>query len=98
MAGDETSGHARQVSLGGNVRKLHRHALESIFGFCSIKEMHVMLAVNRAWGAAVVSMPSIRSLIAWRPWISCGGLREVDCVVTDSRSVCFLSGGVAAAR
>lgn len=39
--------------------KLYRHALESVLAFCSLQELHAVLAVSREWSAAVDSMHPI---------------------------------------
>ena len=39
--------------------RLYKHALESIFGFLSLKELSAVLAVSRAWSVAVSSMRSV---------------------------------------
>jgi hypothetical protein len=38
------------------VTRLYRHALESIFAFCSLSELSTMLQVSKEWAAAVHSM------------------------------------------
>jgi hypothetical protein len=43
--------------------RLYRHALESIFGFCSLFELHVLSSVCREWSAAVLSMRPIDGTI-----------------------------------
>ena len=43
------------------VSRLYRHALESIFAFCSLKDLGSIMAVSRDWQAAVQSMAPIGS-------------------------------------
>jgi hypothetical protein len=45
--------------------RLYRHALESVFAFCSLQELGSLLGVSKEWAAAVNSM---RSLGAWLPY------------------------------
>jgi len=42
-----------------HVAKLYAHALESVFGFMSLRELSVMPRVTRSWGAAALSAKSI---------------------------------------
>ena len=42
---------------------LHRHALESIFGFLSLEELASTLAVSRSWASAVGTMKRLESTI-----------------------------------
>ena len=42
---------------------LHRHALESVFGFLSLSELHVVLSVSAGWLAAVGSMAPIGAAV-----------------------------------
>lgn len=46
------------------VHRLYRHALESIFQFASLKDLHSILSVNREWSCPVDSMQSIRVMSA----------------------------------
>lgn len=43
--------------------RLYRHALESIFGFLSLKGLSAVLAVSRSWSSAVGSMGSIDAAV-----------------------------------
>jgi hypothetical protein len=39
--------------------RLYRHALESVFAFCSLEELAMLLRVSKEWAAAVNSMHSL---------------------------------------
>jgi hypothetical protein len=39
-----------------NAVRLHRHALESVFAFCNLRDLSTMLGVSQEWAAAVHSM------------------------------------------
>jgi hypothetical protein len=44
-----------------NAVRLHRHALESVFAFCNLRELSTMLRVSQDWSAAVHSMRPLQS-------------------------------------
>lgn len=46
------------------IRRLHRHALESVLGFFSKSGLATALRVSREWNAAVKTMPSVRFTFA----------------------------------
>jgi len=53
-----TAGPCTQIDLPP-VSRLHRHALESVFAFLNLRELHSVLSVSCRWQAAVLSMRSI---------------------------------------
>ena len=57
--------------------RLYRHALESIFGFLSLRELAIVLAVSHSWAAAVASMRSIGAVILQQP------AKSVLCICTS---------------
>jgi hypothetical protein len=77
-ASSATAAHREQLSAQGSFSsvsappaylRLYRHALESIFAFCTLSELHRLSTVCRAWNIAVHSTPCIRASIAELPLI-----------------------------
>jgi hypothetical protein len=62
--------------------RLYRHALESMFSFCSLPELHHISSVCRQWSAAVLSMKPISGWI--KTVMSAGEAATVRCL-EDSR-------------
>jgi hypothetical protein len=56
MVGTLSQGDAGASPPSAGVRLLYRHALESIFAFCSVTELASVLRVSKDWAAAVQSM------------------------------------------
>jgi len=56
-----TAGPCAQMDLP-LVSRLHRHALESIFAFLNLRELHGVVSVSHSWQSAVLSMGSIIDL------------------------------------
>jgi len=50
------AGSAAAAAASPSIRLLHRHALESVFAFCSLSELAAIIAVAREWQAAVLRM------------------------------------------
>jgi hypothetical protein len=46
--------------------RLHRHALGSIFSFCNLRELSIILRVSREWASAVQSMHPLGADLHWR--------------------------------
>jgi hypothetical protein len=47
--------------------RLYRHALESIFAWCTLSELHGVLSVSHSWSVAVLSMRSIHAVMDRAP-------------------------------
>jgi len=47
--------------------RLHRHALESVFAFCRLRELAAVLSVSNDWRTAVLHMAPIRATVFWPP-------------------------------
>jgi hypothetical protein len=53
-----------------SVPRLYRHALESVFAFCELKELAALLRVSKEWAAAVLSMRSLKALVVSKALLS----------------------------
>jgi hypothetical protein len=54
-----------QSSPSSAAAKLYRHALESIFSFCSLEELTMLLRVSKEWATAVNSMHPLDARVPW---------------------------------
>ena len=62
--------HDQQHSNTTNTTSiLYRHALESIFKFCSLRELHSIISVSRSWLSAVCSMRSVGAASAYYRYV-----------------------------
>jgi hypothetical protein len=54
---------APAAAVTQTVPRLHRHALESIFAFCTLLELMQVKSISKTWKAAVLSMRSIGAFV-----------------------------------